>query len=65
MAIRKVWKTKQNIIIDDVIQSCGGNKVLATLLKNRGVDTPDKIIRFLNPLKGSSALTTKKLISPS
>ena len=58
MAIRKVWKTKQNIIIDDVIQSCGGNKVLATLLKNRGVDTPDKIIRFLNPLKG-------KLTSPS
>lgn len=52
MAIRKVWKTKENTVTDDVVKFCGGNKVLATLLKNRGIDTVEKITSFLNPLKG-------------
>ncbi|MBQ8886387.1 MAG: single-stranded-DNA-specific exonuclease RecJ [Candidatus Gastranaerophilales bacterium] len=52
MAIRKVWRTKPNIVSDNVIQYCGGNRVLATLLNNRGINTQDKILKFLNPLKG-------------
>lgn len=52
MAIRKVWKTKENTVTDEVIQYCGGNRVLAVLLKNRGIDSIEKINYFLNPLKG-------------
>ena len=51
MSVRKVWKTKDNIVSDDIIKSCNGNKVLATLLVNRGIDTIEKITKFLNPLK--------------
>lgn len=52
MSLRKVWKTKENTITDEFIQCCGGNKVLAVLLSNRGIDNPEKISSFLNPLKG-------------
>lgn len=51
MSVRKVWKTKDNVVSDDIIKSCNGNKVLATLLVNRGIDTVEKITKFLNPLK--------------
>ena len=52
MSLRKVWKTKEVQLTEDVIRLCGGNKVLATLLINRGINTQEKITNFLNPLKG-------------
>lgn len=51
MSIRKIWKAKENTVTEDVIQCCGGSKVLAVLLANRGIDTAEKITKFLNPLK--------------
>ena len=51
MSIRKIWKTKENTITEDVVQCCGGSRVLAVLLSNRGIDTSEKISGFLNPLK--------------
>ena len=53
MTIRKIWKTKETEITDEQLQACGNSKVLAVLLKNRGIDTPEKIKNFLNPLKNS------------
>ncbi len=53
MAIRKVWKIKQSEISPELLQACGQNRVLASLLANRNIDTPDKVLRFLNPLKAS------------
>ena len=52
MSLRKVWKTREVQLTDDVIRLCGGNKVLSTLLINRGINTQEKITNFLNPLKG-------------
>ena len=52
MSIRKVWKTKDVQLTDDIIRVCGNNKVLATLLFNRNITTLDKVTSFLNPLKG-------------
>lgn len=57
MSVRKIWRIKNSEITEDIINCCNGNKVLAVLLKNRGIDTPAKIQQFLNPLKN-------KLISP-
>ncbi len=51
MSISKLWKTKETIVDNDLLKHCNGSKVLAVLLKNRGIDTPEKIIKFLNPLK--------------
>ncbi|MCD7780138.1 MAG: single-stranded-DNA-specific exonuclease RecJ, partial [Candidatus Gastranaerophilales bacterium] len=51
MAIPKKWKIKDNTIDDNLLEFCGGSRVLALLLKNRGIDTKEKIINFLNPLK--------------
>ncbi len=52
MSIRKIWKTKENTVTKELVEFCGGNKVLAILLKNRGIDTVEKVTSFLNPLKG-------------
>ncbi len=51
MSIKKIWKVKDNIVNEDVIEFCEGSRVLALLLKNRGIDTKEKIKDFLNPLK--------------
>ncbi len=51
MSVQKIWKTKDNAVSDDIIKCCKGNRVLALLLKNRGIDTEGKINKFLNPLK--------------
>ena len=53
MNIRKIWNIKQSEVNQDLVQACGCNRILATLLKNRGIDTPDKVAKFLNPLKAS------------
>lgn len=51
MAIRKVWKIKQSEVSPELLQACGQNRVLASLLANRNIDTPEKAFKFLNPLK--------------
>ncbi len=51
MSLQKKWITKDNEVTEELIDSCDGNRVLAVLLKNRGIDTPEKIYKFLNPLK--------------
>ncbi len=51
MSIKKIWKIKNNEINEEILQACGGNKVLAVLLKNRGIDSKEKIEKFLNPLQ--------------
>ena len=51
MSIRKIWNIKQSEVSKDMLQACGGNSILASLLSNRKIDTPEKINNFLNPLK--------------
>ncbi len=51
MPVRKIWKIKNNTVDEDLIGCCNNSRVLAMLLKNRGLDTKEKINRFLNPLK--------------
>ena len=51
MNIRKIWNIKQSEVNQDLVQACGYDHILATLLKNRGIDSPEKISKFLNPLK--------------
>jgi len=53
----KEWTVKNTHADEDMLKSCYNSSVLAVLLKNRGIDTPEKIEKFLNPLKS-------KLISP-
>ena len=57
MSIKKTWLSKESIVDEDFLSSCSFDKVFAVLLKNRGIDTKEKIDAFLNPLK-------QKLISP-
>lgn len=52
MNIRKIWNIKNSEVNSELIDACGNNRILAVLLKNRGIDTPDKVFKFLNPLKG-------------
>ena len=51
MSIRKIWKTKDVTVDETLLQACGNDKILAILLKNRGITTKEKINDFLNPLK--------------
>ena len=51
MAIRKIWNIKQTNINNEILEACGNNVILATLLANRNINTKDKIKAFLNPLK--------------
>ena len=51
MAIRKIWNIKQSQINNEILEACGNNVILATLLANRNINTQDKIKAFLNPLK--------------
>ena len=53
MNIRKIWNVKKTVVNQDLFQACGCNHILATLLQNRGIDTPEKVHNFLNPLKAS------------
>ncbi len=51
MSVNKVWKIKDINLTEEAIKSCGGNKILASLLSARGINTAEKINKFLNPLK--------------
>ena len=51
MSVQTNWKIIDTKPDNEIIQCCGGNKVLASLLLNRGINTPEKINKFLNPLK--------------
>ncbi len=51
MQLRKVWKIRETKIDENITAECGNNRILAVLLQNRGIDTKEKIKRFLNPLK--------------
>ena len=53
MSIRRIWKTKEISVTEEQIQACGNDKILALLLKNRGIETIVEINKFLNPLKAS------------
>ena len=53
MSVRKIWKTKENAITNEQLLACGNDKILALLLKNRGIETVEEINNFLNPLKAS------------
>ncbi len=57
MSVKKNWKIKENTLDEKLLKACDGNRVLAVLLKNRGIDSDKKINDFLNPLKA-------KFISP-
>lgn len=47
--MQKIWKTKEHKELSDEIVSAAGNKLLAGLLVQRGIDTVQKIKDFLNP----------------
>ena len=51
MAIRKIWNIKQTQLNNEILEACGNNVILSTLLANRNINTKDKIKAFLNPLK--------------
>lgn len=51
MSIRKIWNIKQSEVSNEILQACGGNHILATLLANRNINSTEKINNFLNPLK--------------
>lgn len=57
MNIKRTWLSKESTVDEDFISLCSFDRVFAVLLKNRGVDTKEKILAFLNPLK-------QKLIRP-
>ena len=57
MKVKKTWVSKEAVVSKEFIDMCSSDRVLAVLLKNRGIDTKEKIDAFLNPLK-------RKLISP-
>lgn len=50
MQILKVWDIKGKDADENILKLCGGNRVFALLLQNRGINTEDKIKKFLNPL---------------
>ncbi len=49
MAVRTIWNINTLEPDEKLIESCGGNRVLACLLMNRGINTPEKVNNFLNP----------------
>ncbi len=49
--MQKVWKVKEKQEISKEISEIAGNKILANLLLQRGLNTPEKINYFLNPEK--------------
>lgn len=51
MSIHRIWNIKQPKISQEILEICNNNKILAKLLVNRHIDTPEKISKFLNPLK--------------
>ncbi|MBQ9245313.1 single-stranded-DNA-specific exonuclease RecJ [bacterium] len=51
MSLYKNWKIKDCNVSEDISKYCEGNHVLAKLLANRGINTPEKINAFLNPFK--------------
>ncbi|MCD7879557.1 MAG: single-stranded-DNA-specific exonuclease RecJ, partial [Candidatus Gastranaerophilales bacterium] len=51
MKYNKIWNIKQSQIDEELKAACSGNSVLAVLLKNRGIDTKEKVYAFLHPLK--------------
>ncbi len=53
MSIRKIWDVKQSEFSQELLQACGDNHILACLLANRNINTPQKAVKFLNPLKSS------------
>lgn len=57
MTVRKIWITKEKALDEKLVEACGSDRVLATLLNNRGIDSAEKVSAFLNPLKA-------KLCSP-
>ena len=57
MNIKRTWLSKESTVDEDFISLCSFDRVFDVLLKNRGVDTKEKILAFLNPLK-------QKLIRP-
>lgn len=50
MTFSKDWVIKDTIVDESLLSCCQNSRVLAVLLKNRGIDTPEKINTFLNPL---------------
>ena len=56
MAIHKIWNIKNNQLNNEILEACGNNIILATLLANRNINTTDKIKAFLNPLKSPMSL---------
>lgn len=50
MNIKKIWHSKESEITQDFLKLCNSDKVVAVLLKNRGIDTKSKIDSFFNPL---------------
>lgn len=57
MRVKRTWLAKNSEPDKDFIDFCSSDRILAVLLKNRGIDTKEKAQAFLNPLK-------VKLVSP-
>ena len=50
MSFHKDWVIKNTQVNESLVSCCKNSRVLAVLLQNRGIDTPEKIQKFLNPL---------------
>ena len=50
MTIKRVWDIKQSEITDEIYSAACSSSVLAKLLANRGINTKEKIDKFLNPM---------------
>lgn len=57
MEFDKIWLSKESDVDKEFLSFCSSDRILAVLLKNRGIDTKESAQEFLNPLK-------QKLISP-
>ncbi len=51
MSVKRVWDIKNAEVSSDNMDAACNSRVLACLLANRGIDTPEKIDKFLNPDK--------------
>lgn len=51
MSFRTDWKIKDIQTDESFIQCCGGSKIFARMLLNRGINTQEKVSNFLHPLK--------------
>ena len=56
MKVKKTWVSKEAVVSKEFIDMCSSDRVLAVLLKNRGIDTKEKIDAFLNLLSGYEIL---------